>query len=306
MIRRALFFLLVLAFGGAALADPFLEPQLLPPDLGQLNFEDSTSGNTILVRLDEDKLPVREDFFADGVSIPFFIEGFLVDSASGSRLHAWEVAPKTDSNGVSVLFLHGNGGNILTNLGAGIALVKQGFKVTIVDYSGFGYSTGEATRDNVLKDAESAIDAFSRKAAANAEQRVLYGQSLGGHLAVVVAARHMGSLDALVIEGAFSSHKAIAAEHRGVFAKALVSEPYSASESIADYTKPLLVIHSKEDEVVPYAMGQALFAAANEPKAFLEIEKPHLAGLAFYTEQIAGSILGMLEGAAPGADAGSP
>jgi len=306
VIRSALIVLLLAGFVPETRADPFLEPQPLPPELGQLNFEDGKSGNTILVRLDDNKLPVRQDFFADGVSIPFFIEGYIVESASGSRLHAWQVAPKTDFNGISVLLLHGNGGNILTNLGAGIALVKHGFKTTIVDYSGYGYSTGKATRRNLHEDAESAIAAFSERADSNAEKRVLYGQSLGGHLAVVVAARNMEDLDALVIEGAFSSHKAIAAEHKGMFAKAVVSEPYSASDSIPDYTKPLLVIHSTEDEVVPFAMGQTLFAAANEPKAFLEIEKPHLAGLALYTDQIAESILRMVDGFKSGPDAASP
>jgi pimeloyl-ACP methyl ester carboxylesterase len=300
VIRSAVFILLLAVFAQETEADPFLEPQPLPPDLGQLNFKDSKSGNLILVRLDENKLPVRQDFFADEVSIPFFIEGFLVESPSGSRLHAWKVMLKAGSNGVSVLLLHGNGGNILTNLGAGIALVRQGFKVTIVDYSGYGFSTGEATRENLLMDAEAALDVAASMARSADEKLVLYGQSLGGHLAVVVASRNIEALDALVIEGAFSSHKAIAAEHKGMFAKAFVSEPYSASESIPDYTKPLLVIHSKDDEVVPYGMGQALYGAANEPKAFLDIEKPHLAGLAFYSEQIAEGIMRMLDGDGPG------
>jgi len=306
VIRSAFIVLLLVAFASETQADPFLEPQPLPPNLGQLDFKDSMSGNTIPVRLDENKLPVRQDFFADGVSIPFFIEAYLVDSASGSRLHAWQVVPKDDLNGISILLLHGNGGNILTNLGAGVALVKKGFKVTIVDYSGYGYSSGKATRKNVLLDAESTLEEVARMARSADEKLVVYGQSLGGHLAVVVAARNIDELDALVIEGAFSSHKLIAAEHKGKFAGAFVSEPYSASESIPDYTKPLLVIHSKQDEVVPFAMGQALFAAANEPKAFLEIEQPHLAGLALYTDQIAESILRLVDGVESGPRAASP
>jgi fermentation-respiration switch protein FrsA (DUF1100 family) len=107
---------------------------------------------------------------------------------------------------------------------------------------------------------------------------------------VVVAARNAAEIDGLVIEGAFSSHKAIAAERKGALGKLFVGEPYSAEESIAAYTKPILIIHSRDDEVVPFSMGQKLFDAANEPKEFLEIEQMHLAGLDLYTEQIAEKI----------------
>lgn len=300
VIRQLAWFALWIGLQGQlAFADPFLEPQPLPEQLGQLTFQSSESGNAINVRFDDDRLPIKQDFFADGVSIPFFIEGRLIDSTSGNRLHAWQVAPKADANGVAILFLHGNSGNILSNLGAGIALVKQGFKVTIVDYSGFGYSTGEATRENVLKDAESTLEVVAAQAGAEGDKLVLYGQSLGGHLAVVVAARHSARLDALVIEGAFSSHKAMAAHRRGGLAKAFVSEPYSALESIGEYMGPILVIHSRDDQIVPLEMGQALYKAANEPKSFMEIEQAHLAGLALYAERIGGEILAIAKSRTP-------
>ena len=279
----------------AVSADQFLEPARLPAELRQLHFEDSQSGKSFLVRLDDNHLPVTQDFLADGVTIPFSIEGFLVDSTSGNRLHAWQVIPKYSPNGVAILLLHGNGGNLLSNLGGGIVLVKKGFAVTIVDYSGYGYSSGEATRENLLEDAVSTLDVVSARARLDHDRLVLYGQSLGGHLAVVVAAQHAEKIDALVIEGAFTSHKAIAAAHKGALAKVFVHEPYSAIQSIADYTKPLLVIHSRDDEVVPFAMGQQLFEAANEPKAFLEIGQAHLAGLALYADQIADGIRGLLD-----------
>lgn len=295
MKRLAWLFLLAAFCCNGALADPFLEPQVLPDNLNQLNFEDSKTGDVITVRLDENHLPVTQDFFAEGVSIPFFIEGFLIESTSGNQLHAWQVVPKADSNGVSVLFFHGNAGNILSNLGAGIALVKKGFKVTIVDYSGYGYSTGDASRDNVLADAQSALELFFPMAQEANEKLVLYGQSLGGHLAVVIAARNQEKIDGLVIEGAFSSHKAIAATHKGALGRIFVSEPYSAEDSIAEYSKPILVIHSRDDEIVPFSMGEQLFEAANEPKSFYPIDRAHLAGLSLYADEIAEKILLMLE-----------
>jgi hypothetical protein len=79
MNRLAWLFLLVILGCHSALADPFLEPETLPANLRQLNFEDSQSGNSILVQLDDNHLPIKQGFFGDGVSIPFYIEGFLVD-----------------------------------------------------------------------------------------------------------------------------------------------------------------------------------------------------------------------------------
>ncbi len=281
--------------GSPTLADdPFLEPQKLPPELGQLNLSDSTSGKDFLIRLDENKLPIRDDFFGEQADIPFTIEGALLESPSGSRLHAWTVIPKQDANGIAVLLLHGNGGNILSNLGAGIGLMKRGFRVTIVDYSGYGYSTGEATRDNVLLDAEAALAMYSAAARAAGEPLVLYGMSLGGHLAVVVAANHPEAVDALVIEGAFSSHRDMAAHRRGTLARVAVAEPYSAEKRMGEVQAPLLVIHSIEDAVVPFAMGQELFDLAREPKQLLEIDGPHLAGLAAHGDDIAAAILALL------------
>ena len=291
---KALLLALSILASNAVLADPFLEPQVLPAELRQLNFEDQKTGKSIQVNLDESYLPIKQDFFDDEVAIPFYIQGLLVDSSSGNKLVTWQAAPKENSNGISILLLHGNGGNILSNLGGVIALAKKGFRVSIVDYSGYGWSEGKATRDNVLADALSTLDVIHAQANADGEKLVLYGQSLGGHLAVVVASEQLDQVDAVAIEGAFSSHKAIAATHKGGLAKVFVSEPYSAMESISGYTKPLLVIHSGDDEIVPISHGQELFEAANEPKEFMEIDQAHLAGLALYIDPIAEKITEMV------------
>ena len=291
----------LLATAAARADDPFLEPQPLPPNLQRLEMNSSETGKQFVIRLDENHLPLREDFFGEQAAIPFVIEGALVESTSGSLLHAWTLAPKENGNGVAVLLLHGNGGNILTNLGAGIALMKQGFRVTLVDYSGYGWSTGEATRDNLLLDAEAALAIFSAAARAAGEKLVLYGMSLGGHLAVVVGARNPDRVDALVIEGAFTSHRDMAAHVRGALARVAVSEPYSAEKRMAELRVPLLVIHSVDDEIVPFSMGQELFELASEPKELLEIDGPHLAGIAAHGDTIGEAIVRLVSsGRTPG------
>jgi len=285
-LRLLLAGLLLAAAPALALADRFLQPQVLPPDLRQLTMNDSETGESFVIRLDENHLPVTEDFFGEQDAIPFSMTGELLESASGGTLHAWTVIPKQNSNGIAVLLLHGNGGNILTNLGAGVELAKRGYRTTLVDYSGYGWSTGEANRDNVLVDGKIALETFSDRAREAGETRLLFGQSLGGHLAVVLAADHPARLDALAIEGAFTSHRDMAAFYRGAIARAFVSEPYSAEKRMPEVRAPVLVVHSTDDTVVPFTMGEELFALANEPKAFLEIDGPHLAGIAAHGDAL--------------------
>lgn len=74
-----------------------------------------------------------------------------------------------------------------------------------------------------------------------------------------------------------------------------VSEPYSAEQVIADFGKPLLVIHSRDDMVVPFSMGQELYDLAGEPKRLMAIEGPQLAGLAAHAEEIGAAIEGLVQ-----------
>jgi len=118
---------------------------------------------------------------------------------------------------------------------------------------------------------------------------------LGGHLAAVVAAENEADIDGLVIEGAFSSHKDIAAEQVGFLARAIVREMYSAKKSIANYHKPLLVIHSSEDEIIPLKLGKIIYNSGNEPKEFYEIKHSHITGPTYYSTEIATKLKAMIE-----------
>ena len=168
------------------------------------------------------------------------------------------------------------------------------FQVFIFDYSGFGFSEGKATRKQVLSDANAALNYIKGREDVKGTKLVIYGQSLGGHLSAVVAAQRQEEIDGLVIEGAFSSHKDIAAENAGFFGRLLVCEQYSASESIRNYKKPVLIIHSTEDDIIPFEMGKKLFDNANNPKEFYEIKHCHMCGPDFYAESIAQKIKKMV------------
>lgn len=173
-------------------------------------------------------------------------------------------------------------------------MIKYGFQIFAFDYSGFGFSEGKATRQNVLVDANAALSYVKSRPDIKNTKLVIYGQSLGGHLSVVVASQRQTEIDGLIIEGAFSSHKDIAAKTAGILGRILVSQQYSAYKAIRSYKKPVLVIHSSEDEVIPFSMGQKIFNHANTPKEFYEIKKCHICGPEFYADSISQKIMDML------------
>jgi fermentation-respiration switch protein FrsA (DUF1100 family) len=163
------------------------------------------------------------------------------------------------------------------------------------DYSGFGFSQGKATRDNVLTDALSALDYLKTRQEVKGTKLVVYGQSLGGNLAPVVASKRQNEIDGLVIEGGFSSYKDMAAKRFGFLGRILIAEKYSAMKSIKTYKKPLLSMHSPQDQTVPFDLGKKLFDNANEPKTFFEMNKRcHLCGSIYYSDEISQKIKNML------------
>ena len=162
------------------------------------------------------------------------------------------------------------------------------------DYSGFGFSEGKPTRVHVLADALAALDYIKTRQDVNNTKLVIYGQSLGGHLSAVVAAKRENDISGLVIEGAFSSHKDIGGHMVPFFGKLFVKQGYSAIKSIKNFHKPLLVIHSTEDQTIPFYMGKKIFDNANQPKEFYEVKKCHICAPIFFTEEIADKIKKML------------
>ena len=224
------------------------------------------------------------------------IEGFTFISASGSNLNGWLLRPLNKDATTTIIHLHGNGGFILSNLGFGTAMVEQGYQVFMFDYSGFGYSSGEATRENSMNDALSAIDFALSMPEVKGTKIVLYGQSFGGHLAPMAARERSDIIDVLVLEGAFTSYPAIAGKQVPLLGPVLVKGGNSALKSIPDISIPVLVIHSREDKVIPFRMGEKLFEKAREPKRFMAIDGCHICGVKLYPEEISKKINAFIDG----------
>jgi fermentation-respiration switch protein FrsA (DUF1100 family) len=230
----------------------------------------------------------------DTLDLGYTIESVVYKNNNGDTLNGWFLKPKDQPATITVMHLHGNAGCVVSQYGAISPLLNYGMQVFVFDYSGFGFSGGKATKKNVLADALSTLDYLKGREDVKNTSLVLYGQSLGGHLSAVVAAKRQNDIDALVVEGAFSSHKDIGAYTVPVLGRMLIKKDYSAKESIKQFHKPVLIIHSTEDETIPFKMGQKLFAAANTPKEFYEIKKCHICGPNYYPEEISGKIKNML------------
>jgi uncharacterized protein len=244
--------------------------------------------------------PVFKDVRGEPLRRDYAVEGFTVPDGAGGKLFGWKLTPRSGAARAAILHFHGNGGWLLSQMGAILPLVKQNFEIYMFDYSGYGFSEGKATRKNVLRDGLAALTYVRSVTEASGKKLVLYGQSLGGHLAASVAGRKPALIDALVIEGAFSSHKDMAryvTKHAiglGFAGALLVKELYSGKNSIPAYKGPTLVIHSEEDDVVPFALGKELFEAANEPKEFFPVKKCHVCAPRYYGPEIAFKINAML------------
>ena len=301
-IKVILTILIVLFLTACSFNKLYLRPiklSQISPDKEKVTLTVSINNDTTLVVYQSKTFqPTFLNTKNDTIVSNFTIESVVFQSENGNNLNGWFLKPKNFTPTITLLHFHGNAGCLLSlflNQYQSITyLLKYGFQIFVFDYSGFGFSEGKATRQNVFMDGNSALTYLKSRDDVKNTKLVIYGQSLGGHLSAVVAQQREADIDGLVIEGAFSSHKDMSAVYAGFLGRMLVSEKYSASKSIQTYKKPLLVIHSIEDKVVPYKMGQKIYNNANDPKEFYEIKECHICGPKFYADSISNKIENML------------
>ncbi len=230
----------------------------------------------------------------------FTIESVIFKNEMGISLNGWMLKPKKAKNiKNTVLHFHGNAGSILGSFSAIKPLVDKNMQVFVFDYSGFGFSDGQATRANLLTDGIAAVNYLKTRPDVKGTKLIIYGQSYGGNVAVCVASKVQNKFDLLVAEGAFSNHKDLSAHGAKPFmafmSRIFVREIYSGTKLIKKVIQPVLIIHSTEDKVIPFTMGERLFENANQPKQFLRIQGQHLEATKNNLDEVVANIDKMLE-----------
>lgn len=204
------------------------------------------------------------------VSPPDGAEEVWFNAKDETRLHGWYF-PGNEPNAATVVYFHGNGGNI-SNVGwLGQALARRGFSVLLFDYRGYGRSAGTAQDESDLYlDGEAAVAFLVNEKRSRPERVILYGQSLGTAIATETATRT--NAGALILESGFSSASSLASTALPWlprFLHVLGRNRFESARKLGALRIPVLVSHGDPDEVIPTNEGRALFAAANEPKQLL-------------------------------------
>ncbi len=206
--------------------------------------------------------------------VPQGAEEVWFRNAEGLRLHGWFFHSKTQPAHATVVYAHGNGGNLSYCDWVGESLAARGFDVLLFDYRGYGRSEGEAAGEaGLYADAEAAYDFVTKERGVPARRVVLYGQSLGTAAVGDVAARR--ECGALVLESGLSSAADMAAvvmPWLPRFVRGLMKNKLDTASKLQGVRCPILVVHGDRDEVIPASQGRTLFEAAPEPKRLIVIK----------------------------------
>ena len=212
---------------------------------------------------------------ADPGDIGLNFDSVSFETKDGVKLSGWFV-PSEGARGM-ILFCHGNGGNISHRLESIQILHQLGLDVFIFDYRGYGQSEGKPTEQGTYQDAEAAWQYLTEERQVNPNEVIIFGRSLGGAVAAWLA--QSNTPGALILESTFTSLPDIAGKlYPYVPVRLLLRFHYNTAEYLGRVNCPVLIVHSRNDEIMPFGHGRRLFEMAKEPKEFLEITGTHNEG----------------------------
>lgn len=217
---------------------------------------------------------------ATGAALNRPYEEVFFPTSDGIRLHGWYFPAGEGStrSQFAILVCHGNAGNISHRLELCQVLLDCGVNVFLFDYRGYGRSGGSPNEEGTYLDAQAA-HRWLRSKGIVAGNIIAFGESLGGGVVCELALRE--ELGGLVLQSTFKSIPDIGAElFPWLPVRLLSSIRYDSHRKLPRIRIPVLIMHSREDEIIGFHHGQANFAAANEPKFFCEIRGGHNDSLA--------------------------
>lgn len=204
------------------------------------------------------------------IEIGLDFEEIFFKTKDGLRLNGWLI-PSGDAR-FTLLFCHGNAGNISSRIDKIKFFNKLGLNIFIFDYRGYGISQGSPSEAGLYIDAQAAYEyLLSRKI--SFEKIVGYGESLGG--AVVIELAKNNDIKALIVESTFSSAKDMSKQIYPFIPFWLFSSKLNSGDKIKLINAPKLIMHSKDDEIVPFCLADKLYRSASEPKFLLQLHGNH-------------------------------
>ncbi|MBI4309042.1 MAG: alpha/beta hydrolase [Candidatus Omnitrophica bacterium] len=198
-------------------------------------------------------------------------EDVYIQAPDGVRINAWFL--KRPHAASTLIFAHGNAGTMGDRLMKIKFFHDLGLNVLAFDYRGYGKSEGVPTEKGIYLDAQAAHDYLKSRGDINMERIILYGASLGGVVAVDLAAKRPAA--ALIVDSSITSAREAAQVFYPHLPSFLMRVKFDSLSKIRHIPVPKLFIHSPQDQTVPYAMGRRLFEAASGPKEFITSSGGH-------------------------------
>ncbi|MCP3385657.1 MULTISPECIES: alpha/beta hydrolase [unclassified Bradyrhizobium] len=193
-------------------------------------------------------------------------EEHILTTSDGEKVIVWHVPPKPGRS--VVLFFHGNGDFLAGLAGRFKSITADGTGLVALSYRGYAGSSGAPSEDGLLRDGAAAYS-FARERY-DAQRIAAWGFSLGTGVAVAIASEH--PVGKLILEAPYTSIADVAAAHFPfVPVRLLIRDPFHSDQRIARVAIPLLIVHGAQDQTIPIAFGEKLFALAREPKQFVRV-----------------------------------
>ena len=187
----------------------------------------------------------------------------------GKKLHGWFFPLKKEFP--VILFCHGNAGNISHRLENIRLLLDRKLQVFIFDYRGYGRSSGRPSEKGLYLDGLAAYDYLTKTEHTQSTNIILFGRSLGATVALEISIKRR--VKSIILESAFTSTKEMARTIALFYLFSFFVPPhYNNLKKIGRVTIPKLIIHGREDEIVPFSMGEKLFEAAEALKYFFPVK----------------------------------
>ena len=205
--------------------------------------------------------PMENNYFGDKITVP--IEKVKIKTKDNIELLGWY--HKKDSNNYkTILFLHGNAGSLENRIHKINHFNDMNLNFLIVAWRGFSGNKGQPTEKGLYIDAKSAVDWLEKKGI-NIENIVIYGESLGTGVATEIAQNN--NFAGIILESPFTSMVEAGKTKYPIFPIGLLlKDKYESDKKVKNIKSPILIMHGKEDKIVPFWMGNKMFELANEPK----------------------------------------